>query len=164
MGQSKAHGFSLIELMIAVAIVGILAGIALPSYRSHVIRAARVQAQTELLELASLQEKIFLNNNCYTFGAAGVTTAYNGTAAALCAGAITGGLGRSSGSTKDGKYSLSLVTLASSLNCTGAGTATTVGAQAFVLMATPVAGGTQAGDGNLCISENGQRLWGTAPW
>jgi type IV pilus assembly protein PilE len=136
---ARNGGFTLIELMITVAILGVVASIALPSYRTHLVKAARVQAQTELLEMASLQEKIYLNSTSYT---ANVATAYNGTAA--------GGLGRISGTTNDGKYSLALVVPA--------------GAQTFLLTATPVAGKPQAGDGNLSISENGQKLWGTASW
>lgn len=135
----NAKGFSLIELMIVVAIVGILAAVALPSYRNHIIKASRIAAQTELLDLASLQEKIFLNSNNYT---PNVTTAYNGTAA--------GGLGRTSGMSKDGKYTIALDI--------------TVPAQTFTLTATPVAGTSQEGDGNISISENGQRLWSEASW
>lgn len=136
---SRSGGFTLIELMITVAILGVVAAVALPSYRNHIVKAARVQAQSELLELASMQEKIYLNSTAYT---ANVATAYTGTAA--------GGLGRTSGTTNDGKYTLSLVV----------GT----GAQTFLLTATPVAGQTQAADGNLSISEKGQKLWGTASW
>ena len=132
MNRIKLRGFTLSEMMIVVAIVGILAAVALPTYRNYIIRAARVQAQTELLELAGLQEKIFLNSNNYAFN---VTAAYNGTAA--------GGLGRTSGQTKDGRYNLSLDI--------------TVPSQTFVLTATPAAGGTQVGDGTISISESGKR-------
>lgn len=139
MKRFNARGFTLVEVMIVVAIVAILAAVAPPTYRNYIVRGARVQAQTELLELASLQEKIFLNSNNY---AASVTTAYNGTAA--------GGLGRTSGQTNDGRYDLSLDI--------------TVPSQTFVLTATPTADGTQVGDGNISISESGQRLWGSASW
>ena len=125
-------GFSLVELMIAVVIVSILAAIAVPSYRNHTVKAARAAAQTELLELASLQEKIYLNSNAYS---SSMTTAYNGTAA--------GGLGRTTGLTPDGKYTLSVV----------------APGQTHSLTATPVAGGKQAGDGCLTIQENGLRQW-----
>jgi type IV pilus assembly protein PilE len=141
------RGFTLIELMIVVAIVGILAAVAFPSYRQYLVRASRVEAQAELLELASLQEKIFLNSNSYAFS---VTTAYNGTS--------TGGLGRTSGMTKDGRYSVALVDSCATLVAVGAA------AQTFTLAAVPVAGSTQAGDGTLCITESGRRTWGAATW
>lgn len=139
MTRQRSKGFTLIELMIVVAIIGVLAAVALPGYRQYVVRAARVEAQTELLELASLQEKIFLNSNGYAFS---VTAAYNGTSA--------GGLGRTTGTTKDGKYTLSLVD--------AAGTAMTATAQTFVLLATPTAGGSQVGDGSMSVSESGRKV------
>lgn len=130
--KHRTNGFSLIELLVAVVIVGILAAIAMPSYRNYVVRGSRAAAQTELLEMASLQEKIYLNSNAYT---ASVTAAYNGTTA--------GGLGKTSGQTSDSKYALSL---------SGVG-------QTFTLIATPVGGGGQTGDGCLTIQENGLRQW-----
>lgn len=59
-------GFSLIELMIAVAIVGILAAVAYPSYTSFVISSNRSEGQRELLRLANLQEEIFIDRRSYT--------------------------------------------------------------------------------------------------
>jgi type IV pilus assembly protein PilE len=60
-----AHGFTLIELMIAVAIVAILAGIAYPSYLNQMSTSRRVEGQAMLLEAGSKQERFFTENNIY---------------------------------------------------------------------------------------------------
>jgi type IV pilus assembly protein PilE len=65
-----ARGFTLIELMITVAIVAILAAVALPSYQSYVMRSKRADAKNALLDLASRQERYFSINNAYTNDAA----------------------------------------------------------------------------------------------
>ena len=64
--SKRSRGFTLIELMITVAIVGILATIAYPSYQDYVRRAARADAQADLLELAQWMERRFTTNNNYT--------------------------------------------------------------------------------------------------
>lgn len=59
------RGMSLIELMIAVAIVGILAAIAYPSYRQQVQRSARADAKVELMQAAQSLEKCFTMFGAY---------------------------------------------------------------------------------------------------
>ena len=60
------QGFSLIELMVTVAIIGILVGIAVPSYSNYVQKSRRTSATTALLDLASREAKYYSTNNVYT--------------------------------------------------------------------------------------------------
>jgi type IV pilus assembly protein PilE len=61
----KKYGFSLIELMIAVAVVGILAAIAVPSYQAYMTKTNRTEAQTSLVTLASSMESYYTENHTY---------------------------------------------------------------------------------------------------
>jgi type IV pilus assembly protein PilE len=61
----RQKGFTLIELMIVVAILGILAAIAYPSYQSYVEKTRRGQAQADLLELVQLMERRYSNGFDY---------------------------------------------------------------------------------------------------
>ena len=62
----KQFGFTLIELMIVVAIVGILTAVVYPSYTNFVFRSNRAEAQTELMRLSNLQEQRFVDWRAYT--------------------------------------------------------------------------------------------------
>ncbi len=68
--KSKSSGVTLIELMVVVAIVSVLAAIAIPSYRSYLLRSHRAEAKAALLNLAAAQEKFYLQNNTYAANAA----------------------------------------------------------------------------------------------
>lgn len=61
----KKNGFTLIELMITVAIVGILAAIAYPSYQDSVRKTKRANAQADLMELASFMERKYTETMAY---------------------------------------------------------------------------------------------------
>lgn len=70
-----ARGFTLIELLIAVAIVGILAGIAYPSYQQHIMQSRRAKAQVCLNEQVQFMERYYTTNMRYDQTAAGVAVA-----------------------------------------------------------------------------------------
>ena len=63
-------GFTLIELMITVAIIGILAAIAYPSYQEYVLRGNRTEGMAMLNDAAARQERFFAQNNSYADTAA----------------------------------------------------------------------------------------------
>lgn len=65
MKRSGESGFTLIELMIVVAVVGILAAIAFPSYRQYVIRGNRSAAQAQMMDIANREQQYFLANRSY---------------------------------------------------------------------------------------------------
>ncbi len=75
--KQTQHGFTLIELMITVAIVGILASIAVPAYQDSVRKSRRADAKGVLLGLANAMERYFTENNSYCDAAAGGTAVAN---------------------------------------------------------------------------------------
>ena len=84
--RSAGAGFTLIELMIVVAVVAILAAIAVPSYQEQVRKSRRAQAKADIVEYVQMAERFFTVNNTYVGFAlpatvspreAGATARYN---------------------------------------------------------------------------------------
>jgi type IV pilus assembly protein PilE len=96
--MKRATGFSLIELMIVVVIVGILMGISIPAYQGYVMRSHRTDAHSSLLDIAARQERFVAQRNTYTtvvaagtglnMGSATSEEGYYTLVAAACAGGV----------------------------------------------------------------------------
>ena len=72
--EQKTSGFTLIEMLIVVAIIGVLLAIAVPAYNEYILRAHRAAAQQFLLDVAQREEQYLLDNRQYTktLGAGGL--------------------------------------------------------------------------------------------
>ena len=66
--MKKQQGFTLIELVIAVAIIGILAAFAIPAYQEQTLKARRSDGQAFLMELQASMERFIFDNNAYPNG------------------------------------------------------------------------------------------------
>jgi type IV pilus assembly protein PilE len=131
-------GFTLIELMITVAVVAILASIAYPSYQAQLRTSRRADAQASLMELQSFMERFFTENNCYE----------NKGADGSCS---------SSGDNADPDLPFTVSPRSGTVYYNLALTAATP--NSYTLRATPVAGGPQANDGMLELDQTGARRW-----
>jgi type IV pilus assembly protein PilE len=74
--RAAGRGFTLIELMIAVAIIGILTAIGYPSYQNHLRKGARAAAQVEMMKIADRQAQYLMDARTYALGS-GALTALN---------------------------------------------------------------------------------------
>ncbi len=66
---SQEQGFTLIEILIVIAIMGVLASIALPAYQNSVLRSGRTEGKSTLMQVASDQERFYSSNNSYSINA-----------------------------------------------------------------------------------------------
>lgn len=151
-GTRCRNGFTLIELMVVVAVIGILAAIAYPSYTRFMRDARRTDAHSALTRIATLQEKYFSQCSTYTSnlgGAIGATCATTGS-----------GLGYSSAATPlspEGHYQIA-VTDDNPDDDSAADNALAFSG-AYFITATPVAGKAQAADGKVGLAHTGTRFW-----
>ncbi|WP_339668889.1 type IV pilin protein [Dasania marina] len=133
-------GFTLIELMIVVAIVAILAAIALPSYQNSVQKSRRSDAKAALEIAATAQERWFFQHNGYSSDVDNI-----------------GGGGSGTLLSPEGYYTITINNRSGSGGCVGGGS---VGYNCYSLTATPVSGGVQEDDtdcATLSITETGSR-------
>lgn len=99
MPRKIPRGFTLLELLIVVAIIGVLSSFAFPAYQNGVLRGGRAEGHSTLLQVASDQERFFNDNNSYSTNAlplanpavatrASDNSLYNVTVAACATGTI----------------------------------------------------------------------------
>lgn len=125
MNKSLNAGFTLIELMIVVVIVGILAMVAVPSYNNSVTKARCSDGQAALLDIMAKQERFFTENNLYTTNMG------------------AGGLNLSNTSSQEGYY-----TIAAANDCGGL-------ANCVTLTATPPSATAQSTEGWISLNSLG---------
>jgi type IV pilus assembly protein PilE len=104
---SNHNGFTLIEVMITVVIIGVLAAIAFPAYTKYVQQSRRSDAFTALTQLANNLEKFYSQCSAYTTN---ITTAGGVNCTTPPAGPGTLGLGATGNQSPNSYYTLSIVT------------------------------------------------------
>lgn len=129
----RQQGFTLLELMIIVAIIGVLAAIAYPSYQEYVRRSHHGDMQSEMMRISQEAQRYFTSRRNFN----GMTLANLG----------------SNGSfpTNNPRYNLAITTQPSAGNANIH--------NRWVLTATPVASSSQAGYGTIKLNSDGHKCW-----
>jgi type IV pilus assembly protein PilE len=123
--RPSAKGFTVIELMIVIAVIGILAAIAIPAYKQYVVKSNRRAAQSFMSQIAQTEQQYLVDSRQYAPDLPTLQTATQQVA------------------TPQGVSAYYTVTLALQ------------GTNGYLITATPIAGGRQASDGALTLDNTG---------
>ena len=124
------QGFTLIELMIVIAIIGVVAAIALPNYQNYKIKTNRTVTQAEMVEIATKMNRYKASNRTYADATVSI---------------INGGV---TSAPTVGHAAYTLEFSPSPTLATG-----------WTLIAKPIANSSQDGNGWICINDQGQKSW-----
>jgi len=133
--MKRTTGFTLIELMIVVAIIGIIAAIGFPSYQNYIVQTNRTQCQSALAQMANAMERHYTMAVPSTYGGAAAAGADTGAPSVFATQAPI-----------DATPTCDLEIVSATVND-------------YSLAATPIAGTVLAGDGMSTLNAAGQKCW-----
>ena len=128
----KKYGFTLIELMIVVAVIAVLVAVSYPSYQEYVRKTKRIDAQSEMIEIARKLSNFKATNYSYRGGnlaSLNISTYLPSTGQAL--------------------YSLEITPVQNGI----------ITGETWTMTATPIGGQLQQGNGHLVVNSRGERCW-----
>ena len=138
-----AKGFTLVEVMIVVAIMGIIAAVAIPQYKQYVVRGNRAAAQAFMMDVANREKQYLLDARTYAY-VPDLSTLTNNPLTMTAPTNVTGNY-----------------TIAICIDSTAAACSTASSPPYFNITATPIVGKPQASDGSLTLDDSGAK---TGTW